>query len=45
MDLAIHVYDYTVPGGPRRLASTLVDIARAAEDSGAATLTLIDHRM
>jgi F420-dependent oxidoreductase-like protein len=43
MRLAIHVPDFTLPGGPEALAPTLAAVARAAEDGGASTLTLMDH--
>lgn len=43
MRLGIHLADFTLPGGPASIAGTLAATARAAEDGGAHTLTLMDH--
>jgi len=43
MDLAIHFPNFTLPGGPEALAPTLAATARAAEDGGCATFTVMDH--
>jgi F420-dependent oxidoreductase-like protein len=43
MRLAVHFPDFTLPGGPRALASTLADTARAADEGGCAAFTLMDH--
>src|SRR5579875_2799063 len=43
MELGLHVPDFTWPGGPRELARTLRDIARAAEDAGFSKLSVMDH--
>jgi F420-dependent oxidoreductase-like protein len=43
MDLAVHVTDYTWPGGTAALVPTLTAIADAADTGGFATLTLMDH--
>jgi F420-dependent oxidoreductase-like protein len=43
MKLAIHLANFTLPGGPEALAPTLAATARAAEDGGVDTLTLMDH--
>lgn len=43
MKLAIHNPNFTLPGGPESLASTLAATARAAEDGGVTTFTLMDH--
>ena len=43
MDLAIHFPNFTLPGGPAALAPTLAATARAAEQGGCSTFTLMDH--
>jgi F420-dependent oxidoreductase-like protein len=43
MDLGIHYANFTLPGGARALAPTLAATARAAEDGGVSTFTLMDH--
>jgi F420-dependent oxidoreductase-like protein len=43
MELALHLADFALPGGPARLAPTLAATARAADEGGFATLTLMDH--
>jgi len=43
MDLALHVADFTPFGAPPSLAAGLTAAARAAEEAGFATLTLMDH--
>jgi F420-dependent oxidoreductase-like protein len=43
MRLGIHVANFTLPGGPAALGTTLTATARAAEQGGATTLTLMDH--
>ena len=43
MRLGIHVANFTLPGGPAALAGTLAATARAADQGGAHTLTLMDH--
>jgi F420-dependent oxidoreductase-like protein len=43
MELGIHFGNFTLPGGPGALGPTLVATARAAEDAGCSTLTLVDH--
>ena len=43
MELALHVADFTPFGPPEALARGLADTARAAEDVGFTTLTLMDH--
>lgn len=42
MDLGLHFIDFP-PGAPQRLALTLAETARAAEQGGAAWFTLADH--
>ena len=43
MQLALHVCDFDYGGGPQELGSTLTRIARAAEDAGFESLTVMDH--
>jgi F420-dependent oxidoreductase-like protein len=43
MRLAIHCSNLTWPGGPSALGPTLADVARAADEGGVTTLTMMDH--
>ncbi len=43
MELALHVADFTPFGAPAAIAPGLAATARAAEDAGFTTLTLMDH--
>jgi F420-dependent oxidoreductase-like protein len=43
MRVGIHFPYFTLPGGPQALPATLAATARAAEDGGCATFTLMDH--
>jgi F420-dependent oxidoreductase-like protein len=43
MKLGIHFANFTLPGGPSALAPTLAATARAAEEGGCSTFTLMDH--
>jgi len=43
MRLAIHFPNFTLPGQPESLASILTETARAAEDGGCSTFTVMDH--
>ena len=43
MDLGIHFANFTLPGGPGAIGTTLSDTARAAEQAGCTTFTLMDH--
>ncbi|MGA8993524.1 MAG: LLM class F420-dependent oxidoreductase [Nocardioidaceae bacterium] len=43
MRVAVHVANFTLPGGPGALAATLADVARAADEGGCAALTVMDH--
>ena len=43
MDIALHVADFRPFGAPESLAAGLAATARAAEEAGFATLTLMDH--
>lgn len=44
MHLAIHLANFTLPGGPEVLAPTLAETARIADEGGVSTLTAMDHR-
>jgi F420-dependent oxidoreductase-like protein len=41
--LAVHFPNFTLPGGPAALASTLAATAAAAEEGGCSQFTLMDH--
>jgi F420-dependent oxidoreductase-like protein len=43
VQLAVHYPNFTRPGGPEAIAPTLAATARAAEQAGVTTLTLMDH--
>jgi F420-dependent oxidoreductase-like protein len=43
MEVGLHFINFTLPGGPDTLGSTLADIAKAAEQSGCTLFTLADH--
>ena len=43
MELGIHFANFTLPGGPAAIGPILSDTARAAEESGCSTFTLMDH--
>ncbi len=43
MHVGIHFTNFTLPGGPSTLGTTLATAAKAAEDAGCATFTLMDH--
>jgi hypothetical protein len=43
VELGIHFANFTLPGGPEALAPTLAGTAKAAEDIGCTTFTLMDH--
>jgi F420-dependent oxidoreductase-like protein len=43
MELGIHFANFTLPGGPQALSSTLAKTAKAAEDGGCTMFTLMDH--
>ena len=43
MELGIHFANFTLPGGPSAIGPVLAATARAAEDAGCSTLTLMDH--
>jgi len=43
MRLAVHCSNLTWPGGPAELGPTLAGVARAADEGGITTLTMMDH--
>ncbi len=43
MKLAIHLYNLSWPGGPAAIMPQMAAIARAADEGGFATLTMMDH--
>ncbi len=43
MELAIHIPNFTLPGGPEALPGHVTDVAQAAEAAGCRTVTLMDH--
>jgi F420-dependent oxidoreductase-like protein len=43
MKLGVHCSNLTWPGGPAALATTLAGVARAADEGGFTTLTMMDH--
>src|SRR3954447_21986277 len=43
MLLGVHCANLTWPGGPASLGTTLAGVARAADDGGVTTVTLMDH--
>lgn len=43
MRFGTHFMNFTFPGGPTAIASTLSDTARAADEAGAAWFTCMDH--
>jgi F420-dependent oxidoreductase-like protein len=43
MELGIHFANFTLPGGSAALGPTLAATARAAEDGGCSSFTLMDH--
>ena len=43
MRLAVHCSNLSWPGGPTELGPTLAGVARAADEGGVTTLTMMDH--
>jgi len=43
MDLGIHFVNFDNPGGPAAISKVVADTARAADEAGIATLSLMDH--
>jgi len=43
MKIGVHLVNFTLPGGPATIASTLAGVGRAADDVGVANVSLMDH--
>jgi len=43
VQIGVHFANFTLPGGPEELASTLASTAKVAEEGGFSTFTLMDH--
>jgi F420-dependent oxidoreductase-like protein len=43
MKIALHFPNFTLPGAPRSIAAALAETARAADQGGFATMTVMDH--
>jgi alkanesulfonate monooxygenase SsuD/methylene tetrahydromethanopterin reductase-like flavin-dependent oxidoreductase (luciferase family) len=43
MQVGIHFMNFTLPGGPESLGPTMAATARAADEGGMSTFTLMDH--
>ena len=43
MKLGLHYWNYSTPSDPTQIAPTLAETARAAEQAGFSTLTVMDH--
>ncbi|MGZ4637471.1 MAG: LLM class F420-dependent oxidoreductase [Actinomycetes bacterium] len=43
MKVGVHVVAFKWPGGPATVAATLVDVARASEQAGVDSISLMDH--
>ena len=43
MRVGVHVVNFTLPDGPAAIASTLIELCRAAEDAGVSNLSAMDH--
>lgn len=43
MQLGIHFANFTLPGGPGNLSATLAATAKAAEEGGCSSFTMMDH--
>jgi F420-dependent oxidoreductase-like protein len=43
VDLGLHYWNYSTPADPARIAGTLADTARVAEQSGVSSFTVMDH--
>jgi F420-dependent oxidoreductase-like protein len=43
MRVGVHVVNFSLPGGPAAIASTLTELCRAAEDAGVSNLSAMDH--
>ena len=43
MDLGLHYWNYSTPADPARIAGTLAETARIAEEAGISSFTVMDH--
>jgi F420-dependent oxidoreductase-like protein len=43
MRIGVHLVNFTLPGGPASIASTLAGVGRAADEVGVANVSLMDH--
>jgi F420-dependent oxidoreductase-like protein len=43
VDLGLHYWNYSTPADPARIAGTLAETARVAEQSGISSFTVMDH--
>ena len=43
MGLGLHYWNFSAPGGPQRIADTLVAAAKTAEEAGFAEFSVMDH--
>jgi F420-dependent oxidoreductase-like protein len=43
MDLGLHIQNFSIPGGARRIGPALAEVARTAEQAGLTRLTVMDH--
>ena len=43
MDLGLHYWNYSTPADPARIAGTLAETARIAEQAGISSFTVMDH--
>ena len=43
MDLGLHYWNYSTPADPSRIAGTLAETARVAEQTGISSFTVMDH--
>lgn len=43
MDLGLHYWTFSAPGGPQRIPETLAAAAKIAEEAGFAELSVMDH--
>jgi hypothetical protein len=43
MDLGLHYWNFSAPGGPQRIADTLAVAAKTAAEAGFAELSVMDH--
>jgi F420-dependent oxidoreductase-like protein len=41
--VGVHIVNFTLPGGPASIGPTMAAVGRAADDAGAANLSVMDH--